>query len=270
MPEPMSAERLAEIRSLLPVTEHLWGAFRHLDSDCPGYTIETDDVVVAEVADYMVGELDGAYRVCVETERRYDAESIANFVAASPGIVRELLDEVERLTTAAVEPPAYVWSYQDQDADADDTTGPYAAEALARAEAEAEYVDARMDPTKVSALTWPAHGHNCHVPMDDGKSTGIHLWRSEVLGSRELSMAATVTTAEELRALPVGTVILESPDEDRSFSWVWQVFEDGGRKYAANAADSDTAWFLDQDTDVRVLLAYGPFRVLHTPGSDRG
>jgi hypothetical protein len=97
----LSDDRLAEIEARIPATEHPWAAEPHLDYDdddgVNGWTIETDEIVLATAGEYIVGEIEGAYRTCVETERRYDAELIAKFVAAAPTDMRDLIAEVIRL-----------------------------------------------------------------------------------------------------------------------------------------------------------------------------
>lgn len=69
------------------------------------------------------------------------------------------------------------------------------------------------------------------------------------------------TTAEQLRALPVGTVLL---DNGEKIPGPWQVLPRASRRVMATR-DENEYDLADTDRIGWLLRAYGPFRVLHTP-----
>lgn len=84
----------------------------------------------------------------------------------------------------------------------------------------------------------------------------------EQLLAVKVRQPVTITTAEELRALLVGAVLLDKDGDS------WQIWQSGGELYAQGTGDTSTLR-LDSDRDVATLLVYAPFTVLHqpTPGS---
>jgi hypothetical protein len=68
-----------------------------------------------------------------------------------------------------------------------------------------------------------------------------------------------ITTAEELRALPVGTVLLDSNSD------AWQTSGNGDGRYAHHA--SGGTFNLGSGWQVEAILTNAPFRVLHTPAA---
>jgi hypothetical protein len=84
--------------------------------------------------------------------------------------------------------------------------------------------------------------------------------------TKEAQSQCQITTAEQLRALPVGTVLLGSGAPP----YPWQIRSLGAPEDGhAESMCCDEWFYLGNDLNVAALLAYGPFRVLHTPRGDR-
>ncbi len=136
--------------------------------------------------------------------------------------LRALLDQNARLLAE----PSYIWTYNDDDGE--NCSEPYATEAGARADAEEEYVDnAYIDPANAGVLTWVPLPQNpgMQVLYEDGKSVGVHLWRSKVIGGGpaaaevERLKSAVAEKVERIRLarteiMRVGLIVL--PDQPQA------------------------------------------------------
>jgi hypothetical protein len=96
------------------------------------------------------------------------------------------------------------------------------------------------------------------VRGDDGC---FRVRRAEV----ELQAPTTVTTAEELAALPCGTVLLDTARGERS-AMPWVIVPEFWRgEPAILGAGDDHYYRFDDPASMRIVLAEGPFTVLLSP-----
>lgn len=79
-----------------------------------------------------------------------------------------------------------------------------------------------------------------------------------------------ITTADQLRAVTVGTVLLDSSTNHGSAEpGVWVLRSDEAGPYF-ELTGTEEVWWPDVDDEAADMLKRAPFRVLHTPGGDRG
>lgn len=118
------------------------------------------------------------------------------------------------------------------------------------------------------------HNESLHLhtlPGDEGEACKYcYLRAGRAVGALvPATDPVTITTADQLRALPSGAVLLDGHVGHGSAPVAWQIHGLGSLTHAKSVI-SARHYQLGNAADMADLLDLGPFRVLHTPGDDRG